>query len=376
MATLKGHGAYRGQFKGAIDGGKIWWIAPNFGIASDIWRDLKRACRDAWIAKNEVERRIELPGGGSVTVKSADNPDSLRGSGLDGVVVDEAATVDHATWTEVLRPALADRLGWAIFIGTPKGNNWFRDLFNYAETDDEWERWQLPTSDNPIIAASELEAAEKQMLPSAYAQEFGAVFIQDVGDLFTREKAQFVDAAPTGLRPVRYWDKAGSTKQQGDYAVGVAMGKGRDGLFYVMDVVRGRWNPFDRNEAIESTCELDDVRYGHGHWSLWIEQEPGNGGKESAMISARELVRYAPKFETPTQDKVTRAQWFAAQWIGGNVRIVRGAWNPAYVDELCAFPLSVHDDQVDASSGAFNKLMTAAAPVAFSRPIAHRTRSR
>ena len=92
MATVKGHGTYRGQRKGAIDGGRIWWIAPNYGIASDIWRDLKRACRDAWIAKNEVERRIELPGGGSVTVKSADNPDSLRGSGLDGVVVDEAAT--------------------------------------------------------------------------------------------------------------------------------------------------------------------------------------------------------------------------------------------------------------------------------------------
>jgi predicted phage terminase large subunit-like protein len=170
------------------------------------------------------------------------------------------------------------------------------------------------------------------------------------------------------LRPVRYWDKAGSTKQQGDYAVGVSMGK-HAGLFYVLDVVRGRWNPFDRNEAIESTCELDDVRYGHGHWSLWIEQEPGNGGKESAMISARELVRYAPKFETPSQDKVTRAQWFAAQWIGGNVRVVRAPWNPAYIDELCAFPLGVHDDQVDASSGAFNKLMTAAQQPAFRRPV-------
>jgi predicted phage terminase large subunit-like protein len=328
MATVKGHGACRGQRKGAIDGGRIWWIAPNYGIASDIWRDLKRACRDAWVVKNEVERRIELPGGGSVTVKSADNPDSLRGSGLDGVVVDEAATVDKLTWTEVLRPALADKRGWAIFIGTPKGNNWFRDLFNYAETDPDWERWQLPTSSNPLIDASELDAAERQMIPSAFLQEFRAIFIQDVGDLFVREKAIIIEDAPADLRPVRYWDKAGSTRTHGDYAVGVAIGRVKE-LTYILDVVRGRWNPFDRNRVIASTCELDDTRYGHGNWRLWIEQEPGNGGKESAMISARDLAKYAPRFEVPSKDKVTRAQGIAAQWLAGNVRIVRAAWNPA-----------------------------------------------
>ena len=80
-----------------------------------IWRNLKHSLRGAWLEKNENERRIVLPGGGSITVKSADNPDSLRGAGLDGVVMDEASFMAREAWTEGIRPALADRQGWAIF---------------------------------------------------------------------------------------------------------------------------------------------------------------------------------------------------------------------------------------------------------------------
>ena len=99
--VLKGHGAFKGQWRGAIDGGNIWWIAPSYKVASKIWRDLKRATKDAWVEKNEVERRIELPGGGSVTVWSADDPGSLVGDGLDGVVFDEAAKIHRDAWGEL-----------------------------------------------------------------------------------------------------------------------------------------------------------------------------------------------------------------------------------------------------------------------------------
>ncbi len=78
---------------------------------------------------SESERLIVLPGGGEFQVKSADNPDSLRGAGLDGVVVDEAAYVKEEAWTEALRPALSDRRGWAMFISSPNGYNWFHTLF-------------------------------------------------------------------------------------------------------------------------------------------------------------------------------------------------------------------------------------------------------
>lgn len=359
MATIKGHGPRRGVFRGAMDGGRIWWLAPTYGIASDIWRDLKRATRDAWIDKNEVERRITLPGGGSIMVKSTDHPDSLRGSGLDGVVLDEAAVMHESVWREVVRPALADRRGWAIFISTPKGANWFRDLFDRAgdPAARQWERWQRPTSDNPIIPAAEIDAARADMIPSTFAQEFEARFVTSTGTLFPRDKAQIIDVAPAGItRLVRYWDKAGSDTD-GDFTAGVLMGV-LGGSYYVLDVVHGRWDPFQRNAVIRTTCEADESQRGRHVVQTWIEQEPGNGGKESAMISVRDLARYGARTETPRTNKVARAEHYAAQWIGQNVRLLRAAWNAKYIDELTAFPdPSVHDDMVDGSSGAFNKLV-------------------
>src|SRR5262245_14538783 len=127
LAVINGHGGG----KGALGGARIWWVAPSHPIASAIWRDLKAACRDAWTHKDEVQWRIELPGGGSVTVRSAIDPESLVAEGLDGLVVDEAARVRKEAW-DFLRPTLADRQGWAIFITTPKGFNWVHDLFEYA----------------------------------------------------------------------------------------------------------------------------------------------------------------------------------------------------------------------------------------------------
>lgn len=357
--TLKGHGSFKGQWRGAIDGGNIWWIAPSYKVANKIWRDLKRATKDAWIDKNEVERRIELPGGGSVTVWSADDPGSLVGDGLDGVVFDEAAKIHRDAWGESVRPALADRNGWAVFIGTPKGQNWFHDLFQFAGTDTKqaWDAWQRPTSDNPIVPPSEIEAMRAEMSGAKAAQELDAKFITTIGELFPRNKAEIVEQAPALLRrPVRYWDKAGSELDSGDWTVGVLMGK-YDGLFYVLDVVRGRWNPFERNKVIRQTCELDDARWKRGGWSLWLEKTIGDG-KESAMISGRELVQFAPRFHPETKSKTERADHFAAAWQGGNVRLVRGAWNAAYIDELASFPdKDINDDAVDASSGSFNKLV-------------------
>lgn len=357
MATLKGHGTHRGHRRGAIDGGNIWWIAPTYKVASKIWRDLKRACRDAWTHKNEVERRIELPGGGSITVHSADDPDTLVGDGLDGVVMDEAAKISEKAWGESIRPALADRLGWAIFIGTPKGNNWFRELFDRAGADGDWMSWQRPTSDNPIILATEIEAARVDMTGDRFAQEFDARFIGDQGTLFPRSKAQIIDAVPAHItRLVRYWDKAGSDTD-GDFTAGVLIGT-IGGVYYVIDVVHDRWGPFERNKVIRTTCQADEARYGRHVVSTWVEQEPGNGGKESAMISVRDLAEWGVRADPVRTGKQARAEHFAAQWQAGNVWLQRAPWNAKYIAELASFPDDeMHDDQVDGSSGAFNKLV-------------------
>lgn len=170
------------------------------------------------------------------------------------------------------------------------------------------------------------------------------------GGLFKRGWFDVVGAVPGVARRVRYWDKAG-TQDGGDYSCGALLAADGDGVFYVVDVVRGQWSALERERIIRQTAEMDgrDV-------PVWVEQEPGSGGKESAQATIRSLAGWAVHAERVTGDKLTRAQPFAAQCEALNVKLVRGSWNAAYLEELELFPNAKHDDQIDASSGAFAKL--------------------
>jgi predicted phage terminase large subunit-like protein len=363
--SIKGHGPHRGALRGARDGGNIWWVAPSYNVSNEFWRDLKRSCAGTWIDKDEVERRIEfappegMRRGGSVTLKSADRPDSLRGSGLDGLIVDEFASIKRDAWIESLRPTLSDKNGWAALIGTPKGFNLFWDIFQAAENREQWERWQRPSSDNPLISAEELALAREDMGGFAFGQEYEARFDSEGRGIFQREwLAQFVDVAPRCKRYIRYWDKSAS--ETGDYSVGVLMGHGEDDLLYVIDVVRGQWSPHARNEVIEQTAELDVQAYGKD-LELWIEKEPGGTSKEVTLIHARLWARFSPRFDPPVTAKLTRWRPFAAQCEAGRVRIARGKWNRPWIDELVNVGPDDreydHDDQADATAGACNKIL-------------------
>lgn len=202
---------------------------------------------------------------------------------------------------------------------------------------------------------SEDEArSERERLGSfGYAAQHQQRPLPRSGGMFKREWFAVVDAAPKQARRVRYWDKAG-TEGGGDYSAGVMMARSDDGIFYVEDVVRGQWSSRQRNEVMQQTAEMDAAA--HGRVTVWVEQEPGSGGKESAEFTVRQLAGHDVHAERATGEKAARAQPLSAQCEAGNVRLVRGAWNRAYVDELCVFPMGKHDDQVDASSGAFNKL--------------------
>lgn len=175
------------------------------------------------------------------------------------------------------------------------------------------------------------------------------------GAMFKRPWFQIVDAAPVQAERVRYWDKAG-TDGGGAYTAGVLIARTAEGLYYIEDVVRGQWSAHDREKTIKQTTETDAQRYGQFGVEVWIEQEPGSGGKESAENTIRNLDGYIVHAERVTGDKVTRAEPFAAQAEANNVRIVRGSWNAAFLDELTAFPLGKYKDQADAASGAYNKL--------------------
>jgi predicted phage terminase large subunit-like protein len=172
------------------------------------------------------------------------------------------------------------------------------------------------------------------------------------GVLFQRAWFPIVAAAPRVRQRVRYWDKA-ATQDGGDYSAGVLMAKSEAGQFYVEDVTRGQWSALKREAVIEQTAHLDAER---GRTTIWVECEPGSGGKESAELTVRRLAGFPVHAERVTGDKVTRARPLAAQAEAGNVFLVKGPWNRTFLDELCAFPYARHDDQVDAAAGAFNKL--------------------
>lgn len=172
------------------------------------------------------------------------------------------------------------------------------------------------------------------------------------GGFFEWQKISIVETVPKMTKVVRFWDKAG-TDGAGAYTAGVKIGQGEDGLFYILDVVREQYSAPKRERTIRLTAELDGLLV-----DQWIEQEPGSGGKESAESTIRNLAGYTIYAERPTGDKAVRAEPFAIQVEAGNVRLLRGDWNQAYIDEMKTFPVGKYKDQMDASGGGFNKVAT------------------
>jgi predicted phage terminase large subunit-like protein len=183
---------------------------------------------------------------------------------------------------------------------------------------------------------------------------FGALYQQrpsaKQGLFFHVDKLEIVDAAPADARRARGWDKA-ATAGGGDWTAGTKIAKDKDGIFYIEDVVHGQWDTAARDRTIRQTAELD------GRACKQVgEQEPGSGGKESAQNFIRLLSGYPVTTEPATNAKEVRADPFSSQVNAGNVKVVRGAWNKSYIEELRTFPHGRHDDRVDGSSLAFNEL--------------------
>jgi phage terminase large subunit-like protein len=172
----------------AAQGGRAWWVSPSYKTSEVGWRPLRQIARKIPNAEVRlVDRMVTLPGGGFVAVRSADNPDSLRGEGLDFVVMDECAFMQREAWTEAIRPALSDRQGKALFISTPKGRNWFWENYQRGINGEEgWQSWTFPTVNNPYIEASEVEAARRDLPEIIFRQEYLAEFIDDQGGVFRR----------------------------------------------------------------------------------------------------------------------------------------------------------------------------------------------
>jgi hypothetical protein len=168
---------------------EVFYIAPTYRQAKMIaWKKLKNKLIDLrWAKKiNETELSIVLKNGSIISLKGADGgAQNLRGVGLDYCVMDEFALIDEEAWYEVLRPALSDKQGSALFISTPAGMNWANDLYNMSiENPDEWASFQFTSIQGGNIPASEIEAAKRDLDERTFRQEYEAVFQEYAGRIY------------------------------------------------------------------------------------------------------------------------------------------------------------------------------------------------
>lgn len=197
-----------------------------------------------------------------------------------------------------------------------------------------------------------LEEMEEDLGAYGYAAQVLQEPIPLTGGFFDVDKINVVESLPFNLvEEVRSWDKAG-TQDGGCYSVGLRMGRGAQGQYAVTDIVRGQWQASVREQKIRQIAEQD----GEDIWVV-LEVEGGSGGKESGEATIRNLAGFKVYAFHPTGDKESRAYPFASQVGGGNVWVLKRAWTKAYLEELRHFSNEAkYKDQVDASSGAFNRI--------------------
>lgn len=228
--------------------GRAWWVAPTYKVSEVGWRLIHRMAQQVpGVIIQKSDRMVILPNGGEIQVRSADNPDSLRGEGLDFVVLDECAFIHEDAWQEALRPALSDRKGRGLFISTPKGRNWFWRLWQKCldDHDHEWRGWQLPTADNPFIDAAEIEAARLGLPERIFAQEYLAQFLDDAGGVFRRVMEAATATPQDGMIGGR------------EYVFGVDWGRSNDfTAIAVLDVTTSELVALDRFNQIDYTTQV------------------------------------------------------------------------------------------------------------------------
>jgi predicted phage terminase large subunit-like protein len=337
---------------------------------------------------NRSKYLATLTNGAEVIFRSAEEPERFRGPNLSGAWLDEASLMSQAAFGN-LYPCLRQgdfgavgEMGWLTGTFTPKGKqHWTYKVFgrnvairqrnqeamlrgelNALEKEDpNTHLVHATTADNPFLPPDFEAMMRRQMTAHTAAQELGGLFLDPPGAMFQRYGlTRFLDAEPAGLvAKLWYWDKA-ATEDGGAYSCGVKMGRDEAGFTYVLKVVRGQWRPHEREQVIKAEAALSGEET-----SVWVEQEPGSGGKESAEYTVRGLAGYNVHAEPAKGNKEARAQPLAAQVEANNVYLIRAPWNEDYIEELVSFPTGPYKDQVDASSGAFNKLWSGAVDWSF-----------
>jgi hypothetical protein len=204
------------------------------------------------------------------------------------------------------------------------------------------------------FSVAALDDLRKSVGDLVWSAEYQGAPTRPEGNRFKRWMFPIVDAPPAEFKTVRYWDTAG-TEEGGAFTVGLLLAKDlyRRRLC-VLSVVRGQWDAFQRKTIMRQVADYDAREY--PGTETYIEQEPGDAGKESVLDTIKELDGYTVRPDRVTGDKDVRLEPYLSQCQASNVSLLSGSWNEDYIDEMCAVPNGVYRDQADASAGAHNKL--------------------
>ncbi len=312
----------------AAAGGRAWWVAPTYRMTEVGWRPLRQlASRLGWQVRLG-DRMVTALNGGEVSVRSSDNYDALRGEGLDFVVLDECAFIAEPTWTEALRPSLSDRQGRAMFISTPKGRNWFWRYWQLGQdaSQQEWRSWQFPTSANPFIKASEIEAARQSLPERTFEQEYLAEFLEDGGGVFRKVLTAATLQPQDGPIPGH------------QYVMGVDWGKSNDWtVITIWDATTHDLVALDRFNQIDYAFQMERLRVLVDRWQPdCIRPETNSMGEPLVEQLQREGLPVTP-FVTTNASKAAAVEALALAFERGDIRIIN---DPILIAELQAFEMS------------------------------------
>ena len=340
-------------------GSAVMYVAPTQGQARQIiWDVLMELGRDVIQSSHVNNMDITLINGAKIYVRGSDRPDTLRGVSLTYLVLDEVADIKSETWEKVLRASLSDKKGNALFIGTPKGRNWFYDMYNLgkSENDSEWKSWHFTTKDNPLIDPQEIEGAKKTLSSFSFKQEYEASFDNAGTDLFKEHWIKYGEEPSNGVYYIAI-DLAGFTnvnyssarqKRLDESAIAVVKVTD-DGVWFVQKIEHGRWDVKDAAARI-----LKNIK----------EFKPMGVGMERGTVRnavlpyLSDLMRSNNVYATihdlthGGKQKTERVVWaLQGRFEHGKVVLNEEEDWKEFQDQLLMFPTNqVHDDLIDALS--------------------------
>lgn len=337
--------------------GQVFYVAPTQGQARDIMWSLLLELGHTVIASSHVNNlQIKLINGTTIALKGSDRPETMRGVSLKFLVMDEYADMKPEVWEQILRPALADQKGSALFIGTPMGRNHFYELYNYSKLseDVDFKGWHFTSYDNPLLDPKEIKSAEKSMSRYSFRQEFLASFEAQGSELFKEEDVTFLDEEPDEGDFYVACDLAGfidvnkvKTKTRHLDETAIAIVKVSQEGWWVANIAHGRW-------GVEETArKIFEVVREYRPISVGIEK----GALKNAVLPyISDLMKKSQVFfriEELThgnKKKTDRIVWaLQGRFEHGNLKLNKGSWNTQFLDQLFQFPNPlVHDDLIDA----------------------------